>query len=141
MKECFSRQIEKTESGHGHVFAFISVIAAYEQGSEWLQQVTQYIQTNIDYLDTFLKENTPKIKAIRPQASYLVFLDCRELKLDQKQLNHFFVDDAHLALNDGAMFGKEGTGFMRINIGCPRSILQKALNNLKIAYDKLMSHK
>lgn len=136
LKERFSAFVENSELGNGHAFAFISVAAAYEKGSEWLHQATEYIQSNIDYLDEFLKEETPKIKAIRPQASYLVFLDCRELGLPQEELIKFFVEDVHVAMNDGAMFGKEGTGFMRMNIGCPKAILQKALNNLKIAYNK-----
>lgn len=134
LKERFSAFVENSELGNGHVFAFIAVAAAYKNGSEWLSQATEYIQSNINYLDTFLKEHAPKIKAIRPQASYLVFLDCRELGLSQEDLIKFFVEDVHLAMNDGAMFGKEGTGFMRMNIGCPKGTLQKALNNLKIAY-------
>jgi cystathionine beta-lyase len=73
---------------------------------------------------------------IRPQASYLIFLDCRELGLSQKELVSFFVDDAHLALNDGAMFGKEGEGFMRLNVACPRSVLKQALDQIKQAYGK-----
>ena len=82
----------------------------------------------------------PLIKAIRPQASYLVFLDCRELGFNQEELVDFFVDKAHLALNDGAMFGKEGIGFMRINAGCPRVILQKALSQLEAAYIAKFNH-
>ena len=69
-----------------------------------------------------------------PDASYLVFLDCRELNLPQKELAEFFVDGARLALNDGSIFGKEGEGFMRLNAGCPRSILELALNQLEAAY-------
>ena len=75
----------------------------------------------------------PKIKAIMPDASYLVFLDCRELNLSQKELVAFFVDGARLALNDGSIFGKEGEGFMRLNAGCPRSILERA--QLEEAYE------
>ena len=70
---------------------------------------------------------------LKPQASYLVFLDCRKLGLNQEQLVNLFVDKAHLALNDGTMFGKEGKGFMRLNVGCPRSVLKQALQQLKEA--------
>lgn len=69
-------------------------------------------------------------------ASYLVWLDCRELGLTQKELNAFFVDEVHLALNDGEMFGKEGIGFMRMNIGCPRSVVEQAMHQLEVAYKK-----
>lgn len=75
---------------------FLSVEAAYSHGTEWLDQCLAYIQGNIDFVDDFLKNHAPKIKAIRPEASYLVWLDCRELKLSQKDLNEFFVGKAHL---------------------------------------------
>lgn len=71
--------------------------------------------------------------SIRPQASYLIFLDCRALGLNQEELNRLFVEDAHLALNDGTTFGKEGEGFMRLNVACPRATLEKALKQLEQA--------
>ena len=114
--------------------AFLSVEAAYSHGTEWLDQCLAYIQGNIDFVDEFLKKHAPKIKAIRPEASYLVWLDCRELELSQKDLNEFFVDKAHLALNDGEMFGKEGIGFMRLNVASPRCIIEKAMKQLADAY-------
>ena len=70
---------------------------------------------------------------IRPQASYLIFLDCRKLGLNQEELVSLFVEGAHLALNDGTIFGKEGEGFMRLNVACPRSVLEKALKQLEQA--------
>ena len=81
----------------------------------------------------YLKEHIPAIKMIRPQASYLIFLDCRALGLNQEELNRLFVEDAHLALNDGTTFGKEGEGFMRLNVACPRATLEKALKQLEQA--------
>lgn len=141
LREQLHHFIEASELGEGHVFAFISVIAAYEEGETWLGEVIQYIQGNIDFLDDYLKRNIPHIKMIRPEASYLVFLDCRELELTQRELVNLFVDGARLALNDGSMFGKEGNGFMRINVGCPRSILQKALSLLQTAYNKHLGSK
>ena len=136
LRQRFENFMEACELGMGHAFAFIAVEAAYSHGTEWLIQCLFYIQRNIDYVDRFLQEHTPKIKAIRPQASYLIWLDCRELGLSQKELNHFFVDQAHLALNDGEMFGKEGIGFMRLNVGSPRSIIEKAMQQLAEAYQK-----
>ena len=92
-----------------------------------------YVIENVNFVDEYLKKNIPQIKVYRPQASFLVWLDCRELKLTQPELVQLFEDKAGLALNDGTMFGKEGEGFMRLNIGCPRSILNKALESLKKA--------
>lgn len=132
---CFQEYMEASELSEGHLFAYLSVAAAYSNGTEWLDQVLAYIQSNIDFIDAFLSEYIPDIKMIRPQASYLVFLDCRTLGLNQKELVDLFVDGAHLALNDGTMFGKEGEGFMRLNVACPRSVLEKALKQLKEACD------
>ena len=132
---CFQEYMEASELSEGHLFAYLSVAAAYSNGTEWLDQVLAYIQSNIDFTDAFLSEYIPNIKMIRPQASYLVFLDCRTLGLNQKELVDLFVDGAHLALNDGTMFGKEGEGFMRLNVACPRSVLEKALKQLNTACD------
>lgn len=132
---CFQEYMEASELSEGHLFAYLSVAAAYSNGTEWLDQVLAYIQSNIDFTDAFLSEYIPNIKMIRPQASYLVFLDCRTLGLNQKELVDLFVDGAHLVLNDGTMFGKEGEGFMRLNVACPRSMLEKALKQLKEACD------
>ena len=134
LRHKFRKHIETCEFDMGHVFAFPAVEAAYSNGTEWLDQCLAYIQENINYIDDFLKQNTPKIKSIRPQASFLLWLDCREMHLSQEALNEFFVDKAHLALNDGVSFGIEGTGFMRMNIASPRSILEKAMTQLAEAY-------
>ena len=134
LRKRFRIYMDAGELDMGHVFAFLSVEAAYSHGTEWLDQCLAYIQGNIDFVDDFLKNHAPKIKAIRPGASYLVWLDCRELKLSQKDLNEFFVDKAHLALNDGEMFGKEGIGFMRLNVASPRCIIEKAMKQLADAY-------
>lgn len=121
------------EFGEGHLLAYIGTAAAYMHGEEWLEQLLDYIKGNIDFTENYLKEHIPGISMIRPQASYLVFLDCRALELSQEELNRLFVEKAHLALNDGMMFGKPGEGFMRLNIGCPRSVLEQALEQLKEA--------
>ena len=125
------------ELAEGHVFAYDGLISAYSgpEGEEWLAQALIYIQENIRFIDAELRRRMPKIKVIMPDASYLVFLDCRELNLSQKELVEFFVDGARLALNDGSIFGKEGEGFMRLNAGCPRSILERALSQLEEAYE------
>ena len=121
LRHRFQTYMEASEFSEGHLFAYLSVAAAYSHGTEWLDQVIAYIQGNIDYTEHYLKEQVPTIKMIRPQASYLIFLDCRELGLNREELNRLFVEDAHLALNEGTTFGKEGEGFMRLNIACPRA--------------------
>ena len=123
----------------GHFLAFLSVEAAYSHGTEWLFQLQEYLLGNIDYICKFLATNCPNIQPIRPQACFLIWLDCRKMKfISQQQLIDFFVDKAHLALNDGQIFGKEeGEGYMRLNIGSPRPILEQAMKQLKEAYDAI----
>ena len=89
-----------------------------------------YIEGNIDFVINYCRENIPEIKPWRPQASFLVWLDCRDLGLNHQQLVDLFVKRARLALNDGEMFGKGGEGFMRLNVAAPRSILQTAIEQL-----------
>lgn len=132
----FQEYMEAGELSEGHLFAYLSVAAAYSNGTEWLDQAIAYIQANIDFTDEYLRAYIPAIRMIRPQASYLIFLDCRGLGLAQKELVGLFVDGAHLALNDGTTFGKEGEGFMRLNVACPRSVLEKALGQLREACNR-----
>lgn len=133
IREKFYSFLEAGELNAGTIFAFTATKAAYTYGAEWLQQMRSYVIENVNFVDEYLKKNIPQIKVYRPQASFLVWLDCRELKLTQPELVQLFEYKAGLALNDGTMFGKEGEGFMRLNIGCPRSILNQALESLKKA--------
>lgn len=129
----FNNYLKSSELEEGHIFAYLAAQAAYEKGEEWLTEAKDYIWGNIQFVDQFLKANIPQIKAMIPEASFLIWLDCTELNLTQKDLVSLFVKDAKLALNDGTMFGKGGEGFMRLNVGSPRSVIEKALNNLKAA--------
>ena len=95
-----------------------------------------YIEGNINFVMDYCRENIPQIKPWRPQASFLVWLDCRELGLSQKELVDLFQQKAGLALNDGTMFGPGGEGHMRLNVGCPLSVLHEALTRLKQAVDQ-----
>ncbi|MDR0413543.1 MAG: PatB family C-S lyase [Dysgonamonadaceae bacterium] len=133
LREKFHSFLESCELNAGTIFSYVVTETAYNHGAGWRSQMLRYIEGNIQWVDTYLKENIPSIKAFIPDASFLVWLDCRELGLDQKALNALFVEKAGLALNDGEMFGEEGRGFMRMNIGCPRAVLVQALHRLKRA--------
>lgn len=135
LRKKFRDYVEANMLCDGNVFAFQTVISAYTEGEEWLSQLLAYLQENINFVVEYINRNIPKLRCIVPQASYLVFLDFRELKLCQKSIIDLCVDKAHLALNDGVAYGKEGEGFMRINLACPRSIIEKALHQLKEAVD------
>ncbi|MDR1884436.1 MAG: PatB family C-S lyase [Prevotella sp.] len=132
-REKFNAYLAGSELEEGHIFAYLAAQAAYEHGSEWLDEAKDYIRKNITFVDEYLKKNIPRIKVMLPQASFLVWLDCRELGLSQTELVSLFVNDAKLALNDGTMFGQGGEGYMRLNAGTPLANIQKALDNLKKA--------
>lgn len=119
------------------LFSTIAAEAAYRHGREWLEQMLAYVERNIDYVIDFCAREMPGIRPLRPQASFLVWLDCRELGLSQPRLVEFFVDGARLALNDGAMFGPGGEGHMRLNVGTPRKVLAEALESLRAALVQL----
>lgn len=129
--------LRKSELDTAHVFATGPVATAYNEGYEWLKQMLEYVEANIDFMEEYLKANMPKMGMIRPQASYLVFLDARGLGLPHDELVEFFVREAKVGMNDGAMFGEGGSGFMRMNLGCPRATLVRALEQIKSAYDKI----
>ncbi|GAP72647.1 aminotransferase B [Candidatus Symbiothrix dinenymphae] len=133
IRDSFYKFLAASELNEGTIFAYTATTAAYNGGSEWLSQMLTYIEGNIQFVDEYLKANIPQIKAIIPEASFLLWLDCRELKLSQPDLVMLFKDKAGLALNNGKMFGKEGIGFMRMNVGCPRSVLKQALNQLSVS--------
>lgn len=119
------------------IFALEATRAAYsEQGLAWREEMLAYVEGNIDFVCEWFAGNLPEIHPVRPQASFLVWLDCRKLALEQKDLVDLFVNKAGLALNDGAMFGPGGEGYMRLNIACPRSLLATALSQLKSAMGK-----
>jgi len=129
--------LEANEFNYPTLFAPIATMAAFQNGEEWRQQMLHYVERNIDFTVDFCKKYIPQIKPLRPQASYLVWLDCNNLGLTHEQLLDLFVDKAHLALNDGEMFGPGGEGFMRLNVGTQRAVLQQAMEQLKVAVDNL----
>lgn len=137
LRKPFFEWLTANELDEPNMFAPIATIAAFKNGEEWRRQMLRYIEGNIDFVDSYLKANIPQIKALRPQASFLVWLNCRGLGLDHDALNNLFVNGARLALNDGEMFGPQGKGFMRMNVASPRSVLHKALDQLKEAVDKI----
>jgi len=135
IRKSYHEFLHARELDEGSIFSYTATQAAYEEGSNWMSQMLNYVESNILFVDQFLKENIPQIKAIIPEASFLLWLDCRDLKLKQYELVFLFVNWAHLALNNGVMFGVEGEGFMRMNVGTPRLILEQALYQLKEAID------
>lgn len=133
LRHQFYSWLEANELNEPHLFAPIATIAAYKHGEEWRHQMITYIENNVQYIEQYCAQHMPQIKPLRPQASFLVWLDCRQLGLKHDELIDLFVNKARLALNDGAMFGQGGDGFMRINVGTPRAVLEQAMHQLNNA--------
>lgn len=133
LRRRFYSWLDANELSEPHLLATIAIIAAFRNGEEWRRQLISYIEDNVRFVEDYLKANIPAIKPLRPQATFLVWLDCRDLNLDHKGLIDLFVNKARLALNDGETFGPGGEGFMRLNVGAPRAILSKALEQLSAA--------
>lgn len=130
IRERYYQWLDTNELSEPNIFAPIATIAAYRKGEAWRQQLIQYIEQNILFVEQYVAQHLPQVKVVRPEASFLVWLDCRALGLSHEALIDLFVNRARLALNDGEMFGHGGEGFMRMNVGCPRTVLQQALERL-----------
>lgn len=129
----FYTWLAANELNEAPMFSPIATIAAFKNGEQWRKAMLHYVEQNIIFMEEYCKTHLPKIKPLRPEASFLVWLDCRALGLNHEQLIDLFVNKAHLALNDGEMFGKGGEGFMRMNVATPCAILTQALSQLKDA--------
>lgn len=108
----------------------IGAEAAYRHGEDWLDQMLEYVESNVEFVDSYLRKNCPSVKVVLPEVSFLVWLDFSSLGLSQEGLMRFLVDKAHVAMNDGEMFGSQGRGYVRLNVGTPRSVLEDALNHI-----------
>lgn len=125
--------LKANELDEAPLFSPIATIAAYRRGEPWRQAMLRYIEANADYVIDYCARHLPSIRPWRPQASFLIWMDCRDLGLSHDQLTELFVRKARLALNDGEMFGPGGEGFMRLNIASPRSVISRAMERLRAA--------
>lgn len=137
LRQRFYGWLKANELDEPTIFAPIATIAAYQKGEEWRKQMLAYVEDNVRFVEDYCRERIPGVRPLRPQASFLVWLNCRGLGLNHDKLLELFIDKAHLALNDGEMFGPGGEGFMRLNVGTPRSVLRQALEQLAKAVNEL----
>ncbi len=136
-KRNFSRYERTLGVGHlgmGNLFGSIAMEAAYANGDNWLEQLLDYLWQNYLLVKTFFNKNLPKVKVMTLEATYLVWLNFTEYGMNDEELSKFIVEEAKVGLNNGGRFGTGGDGWMRINIGCPQSILQEGLERLEKAF-------
>ncbi len=137
IRKKFSEYLENSELANGNIFAYFAARAAYQNGTEWLKQMIDYIQGNMEYVVDFLHQHVPQIKPMIPQASFLIWLDCSGMNMNSNEIQDFMVKKAKLGLNKGITFGPGGERHLRLNIGCPRSVLNEAMSLLKKAMDEI----
>lgn len=136
MGKKFALALDSLGINIGNLFGVTALEAAYINGEEWLKELIKYLEENMNYMVDFVNNNINGITVTKPEGTYLGWLDCRGLKMDGDKLKEFMIYEAKVGLNDGSIFGKVGEGFMRINVGCPRSVLIEGLKRIKVAVDK-----
>ncbi|WP_346855605.1 PatB family C-S lyase [uncultured Draconibacterium sp.] len=130
----YDRTIGVGHLGMGNIFGSIALEAAYTHGDEWLEQLLDYLWANFQLVNDFMKARLPRVKVMNLEATYLVWMDFTDYGMKNDDLMKFLLENAGVALNDGGRFGTGGDGWLRINIGCQRSVLQEALNKLEKAF-------
>lgn len=125
--------LEVNEFSQPVIISAIGAEAAYRNGEAWLDQMLAYVESNIAFARDFIAEHIPGLRVVLPEASFLLWLDFTEMHLPQSEIMKLLMDKAHLALNDGTMFGSQGEGFARLNVGTPRCVLADALEKLRQA--------
>jgi cysteine-S-conjugate beta-lyase len=133
----FAKTIERTGLIGTNTFGVVATEAAYNFGEPWLTAVMEYVEANYNFMHDYLCHHLPQLRLLPAEGTYLAWLDCRALELDPAERKYLIMEEAHLYLDEGEMFGLEGEGFERINLACPRSLLAEALDRLKTAVSNL----
>lgn len=136
-RAAISHVFETLHLGNTNPFSIAAFEAAYRISAPWLDELLGYLADTREVVRTFLQQRIPGIELIEPEGTFLLWLDCRELGMNDKQLQDFFVQQAGVALSPGTLFGAQGSGFMRMNIGAPRSVILTALDQIANALQHL----
>jgi len=139
IREKFNKMMERLHIGGGNIFGMEASIAAYSNGVEWIDKMLEYVNNNMNLVYDYCRAKIPLIKPVKAEATYLVWLDCSNLGMDDISLRKFMIEKARLGLNDGPAFGPGGNGFQRMNVACPRSVVHEALERLEKAVKILKS--
>ncbi|SKC79228.1 MalY/PatB family protein [Maledivibacter halophilus] len=130
LMERFRVILEKNNIGHQNPLSIIATEAAYNHGEQWLKELLKYLEENIEFIHKYLGENLPKARMIKPQATYLGWIDLREYEENGLKLERILAKKGKVALDGGTWFGQGGEGFMRINFACPRTLLEEGLSRI-----------
>lgn len=136
LRRRFRRENGAAGYSQANVLGMTACRAVYEKGGEWYEELLSYLKENLEYTREFFESRLPSIHLVEPEGTYLVWLDCSGLGLSGSGLRHMMVEEAHLWLDDGVIFGHETALFERINIACPRKTLEQAFSQLETAVKK-----
>ena len=137
MKQSFEHWWGRWHISFNNPLALPAVTAAFEQGDEWLDHLLEYLDGSMSYVAEYCRTRIPKIKTSAPDATYLMWLDCRALSMSDDELRAFMIEKAGLGFTEGRHFGKDIHGFMRLNAACPRAVLEQAMKQLEDAVNAL----
>ncbi|MDY4167199.1 MAG: PatB family C-S lyase [Fournierella sp.] len=137
MKELYDKAWMNMDIHRNNAFSLTAMEAAFNEGEEWLDQLLEYIDGNFNFIRDYCAAHIPQIKPNLPDATYLVWLDCRELGMTNEELRRFMIEKAGLGLNEGWSFGRSLNGFMRLNAACSRKVLEQAMKQLEEAVKAL----
>jgi cystathionine beta-lyase len=136
IREAFN-SVRNTIMPGPNLFGYTAMAAAYRHGDDWLSQMLDYLQGNLEFITAYFEERIPGIRITPPQGTYMIWLNCRPLGLDDAALTGLFREQAGVWLNDGYEFGEGGSGFQRMNIACPRPLLEEACQRIEAAVNSL----
>jgi cystathionine beta-lyase len=137
LRKSFNRVVENLHVGSGNIFGTTASIAAYTQGHKWLDALLDYIDNNIEFVKDYCRKMIPEIIPVQPEATYMIWLDCRKFGMSGKELQNFFVTKAGVGMNEGSTFGPGGEGFMRMNLGTTHQKVMKAMEQFEKAVSAL----
>jgi cysteine-S-conjugate beta-lyase len=137
LRKSFNRIVDNLHIGGGNIFGTTASIAAYTHGYEWLFALLDYIDHNVEFVIGYCREMIPEIIPVPPEATYMIWLDCRKFGMNGKELQNFFVTKAGVGMNEGSTFGPGGEGFMRMNLGTTHQTVMKALEQIEKAVSTL----
>ncbi len=133
LRKYFNKRLDGLHLGNGNIFGTIASVAAYTGGHEWLDALIVYIKRNVDYITAYCRDLIPEIVPVQPEATYMIWLDCRKFRMSGKELQDFFVNRAGIGMSEGSIFGPGGEGFMRMNLATNFNTVEKAMQQIEKA--------
>jgi cystathionine beta-lyase len=137
LRKSFNVIVEKLHVANGNIFGSVASVAAYTYGSDWLDELVGYLEKNVNYVIDYCRDRIPEIIPLRTEATYMIWLDCRSLRMTGKELQHFFVTKAGVGMNEGSTFGPGGEGYMRMNLACPLKTVIRAMDQIEKAINNI----